>query len=109
LDVAIGITTHNGKALTDFSPSKTWMACWENIDGFGFGTGVVIAPERTKKMFEMKSNSPDENQALLITSTDGNGKVTYYAGYGWEKAGAITTRQQWCEYLSSFAREIPGK
>lgn len=103
LDIAIGITTHDGKAKATFDPKGGWMSCWEKMEGYGLGTGVVIDPARIREMRELKSPKPDESHALLLTHTDASGKVTYDAGYGWEKAKEITTPEQWQAYLTQFA------
>lgn len=103
LEIAVGITTHDGKAQTIFDPQKRWMACWEKIEGYGLGTGVVIDPQRVIEMHEVKGTTPDSSHALLVTRTDAAGKIAHYAGYGWEKAGEIATPEQWEQYLSAFA------
>jgi hypothetical protein len=103
LDIAIGITTHNGKAKATLNPKSGTMACWETIEGFGLGTGVSIAPSKVRAMREVKSDKPDQSHALLLTRTDARGKVSYNAGYGWEKAGEITTPEKWSAYLVQFA------
>jgi hypothetical protein len=106
LDIAIGVTTHDGKAIPTLNQQKGWISCWEKIEGFGLGTGVVMAPSRVVSMRTIKSEKPDESHALLLTRTDSAGKVSYYAGYGWEKAGAITTPQQWQDTLTRFAATV---
>jgi hypothetical protein len=102
LDIAVGITTHNGKAKATLNPRAGTMACWETIEGFGLGTGVSIAPSKVRAMREVKSDKPDQSHALLLTRTDARGKVSYNAGYGWEKAGEITTPEKWSAYLVQF-------
>ncbi len=104
LDIAVGITTHNGKAKATLNPNAGWMACWEKMEGYGLGTGVVIAPSRVREMRDLKSPKPDQSHALLLTHTDAAGRVVYYAGYGWEKAKEITTPEKWQAYLAQFAQ-----
>jgi hypothetical protein len=104
LEIAIGVTTHNGKAAVTLNQAEGWMACWEVIEGHGLGTGVVIAPEKILRMEEVKSDKPDQSHAQLITRTDADGVVRYRAGYGWQKAGVITTPELWQAYLSKAAR-----
>ncbi|BCM92040.1 hypothetical protein IAD21_03919 [Abditibacteriota bacterium] len=103
LDIAIGITTHDGKATATLNLKGGWMACWEKIDGFGLGTGVAIAPQKVVEMYELKSPKKYESHALLITKTDDAGQVTYRAGYGWERAGAIKTTEEWQAFLAQQA------
>lgn len=100
LDIAIGITTHDGAATVTLNLKGGWMACWEKIDGSGLGTGVTIAPAKVVEMEEIKSPKKDISHALLITKTDAEGKVSYHAGYGWEKAGGIKTTEQWQAFLA---------
>ena len=106
LEIAVGITTHDGKAKAVLNPQQRWMACWEMIDGAGVGTGVVMAPPAGIKMHELVDPKPNASHALLVTKTDVAGKVAYYAGYGWEKAGEISTPEKWENYLSAFAASL---
>lgn len=103
LPVAIGLTTHEGKAEVSKNGSIGWMACWESIDGFGIGTGVVIKPDRIEEFHLLESEAKGESHALIITTTDAGGQVEYHAGYGWEKAGEIKSSADWNLYLTQFA------
>jgi len=102
LPIAVGITTHDGKADVLKDVSKGWMACWETIEGFGLGTGVVMDPARIDAFKHLESKKKDRSHALLITNTDEKGQVVYFAGYGWEKAGEIKTPADWTVYLENF-------
>jgi len=42
---------------------------------------------------------------MFVVTTDDDGKFSYYAGYGWEKAKEIVTRQQWQSYIEQFKKE----
>jgi hypothetical protein len=102
LDIGIGITTHAGKATATLNPKEGWMACWEKIGDYGLGTGVVIAPEKVIEMREIKSTDANLAHALFITRTDAAGKSSWSAGYGWERAGAITSSEKWNAYLKAY-------
>lgn len=102
LEIAIGITTHDGKAEPFFSEDEGWMFCWETIDGAGLGTGVAIDPDRVLSMKVVKSGRPDESHIFAMVRTDDEGKVVHNAGYGWERAGAIKTAEDWEGYLRGF-------
>jgi hypothetical protein len=102
LPVAVGITTHKGKAKVSKDVSKGWMACWETIEGSGLGTGVVMDPSRITAFLLPELPENEESHALFITSTDAKGTVTHFAGYGWAKAGEIKTSGDWNNYLGHF-------
>jgi hypothetical protein len=103
LDIAIGITTHEGAARATLNRAQGWMSCWETIEGSGLGTGVVIPPLAITEMREYRTPNSAESHALLLTRTDAGGKVTHFAGFGWAKAGEITTPEKWQDYLAKFA------
>jgi hypothetical protein len=106
LDVAIGITTHEGKAEMTLNAQQSWMACWENIQESGLGTGVAIAPSRLTEMRDFTTPGSNERHALLLTRTDEYGKTVHYAGFGWARAQEITSPEKWHAYLARFAREL---
>lgn len=101
LPIAIGLTTHDGQAAVSQDLAKGWMACWEKIEGYDLGTGVVMDPERIVDYRLVDTLAKDDGHALFITQTDAKGQVEYYAGYGWEKAGEIKTSAEWADYLSA--------
>lgn len=104
LPVAIGVTTHDGKAKATFDQKTGWLSAWEDMDGYGLGTGVFMDPKTivdTVSMFN--KDVPDMSHALYIAHTDSKGKVFYFAGYGWEKANEIKSAADWQAYLTQFA------
>lgn len=101
LPLAVGVATHDSKATVSKDLSAGWMACWETIEDFGLGTGVVLDPARIVKFKSIDTKRKDDGHALFITSTDAAGKLEYLAGYGWAKAGEIKTSADWNAYLNS--------
>jgi hypothetical protein len=106
IEVAIGITTHDGKAKVTLNSQQGWMACWENIQNTGLGTGVVVTTPRLKEMQDFTTPGSVERHALLLVRTDAEGKTTHYAGFGWTKAEEITSPEKWNEYLTRFAANL---
>jgi hypothetical protein len=100
LPVCIGITTHDGKAVASSNPEQGWVACWEEIEGSDLGTGAMMDPEQIVEIKEVKSEEKDQSHIFIITKTNAKGVVDYKAGYGWEKAGVITTTEAWNDYLN---------
>jgi Domain of unknown function (DUF4861) len=105
LDIVIGVATHDGKADAYKNQEKGYLYCWEKIDKHHLGTGIFLAPDYIKEYKLIESKKKDAGHALYVVSTDDEGKVTYYAGYGWEKAKQIVTREQWEDYIINFILE----
>ena len=109
LPVAVGITTHDGKAAALMAPEKGWIACWEKIEGSGLGTGVLLAPGSAVETRELKSPVPDHSHVLILTKTDAAGRVICHAGYGWERAGDIRTVEDWKNALNAYAEALKSQ
>lgn len=103
LPIAVGVTTHDGKATPMDHANSRWVAAWETLDGDGLGTGVLIHPDYPTQTKIISSEKPDVSHALLLTETDAAGKIIYYAGYGWARAGEITSPEAWSTYLNQFS------
>lgn len=102
LPIAIGLVRHHEGDRVTKDLAAGWMAIWETIDGSGLGTGVVIDPARIHD-FRIVTGAGDlDDHALILAETDAGGQLTYYAGYGWERAGAITSEAAWAAYLAGF-------
>ena len=104
LPLAVGLTTHDGKAKASSDAKQGWLACWEEIDGSGLGTGIVMDPSAIAQYKLLKSDTPDEGHALFIANTDGKGQVSWWAGFGWERAGEIKTVGDWKKHLADFSK-----
>lgn len=102
LDIAIGLTTHGGKAKAAFNRTAGSVSCWEDYPDGGLGTGIKLAPGEVAGMFAYQTPGTSEHHALVITRTDSAGRVVHYAGFGWAKAGTITSREKWDDYLAQF-------
>ncbi|WP_286133303.1 DUF4861 family protein [Colwellia sp. UCD-KL20] len=109
LPISVGLTTHDEAAIANWDKLTGTVSTWEVIEGSGLGTGVVLDPKRVDEYKLIPSlGQKDVGHVLAITKTDNKGQVTYYAGYGWEKAKEITTFAQWKQYLKVFYLEESG-
>jgi rhamnogalacturonyl hydrolase YesR len=99
LDLVVGVTTHEGKAEAVADNKLKSIATWETIHDSELGTGVVLEPKYPARFRLLNTGGADGSHAVFITSTGEDGKISYHAGYGWKKAGEITTFDQWQSYL----------
>jgi hypothetical protein len=101
LSIAIGLSTHNGKASIYQDEKIGWIATWEKIAGHHLGTGARVNPDLIDNIIERQSQEKDKSHIWLISHTDEQGQFEYSAGYAWERAGEFDNIQSWKSYLSS--------
>lgn len=106
VEVAIGVTTHDGNALPYLDTNHRWVAAWENMHAAGLGTGVVLADSTYARGLTITSYEKDRSHVILITPTDKKGRITYHGGFAWEKAGEIATASEWRNYIEKFSRNL---
>lgn len=109
LDVAVGVTTHNGKADVSANDYQNIVSTWENIDGSGLGTAVILPYDNAVQFVHLQSDETDRSHGVVVTTTDSDGRLTYYAGFAWQKAGDITSHSEWQDYTKSFLKEKTGQ
>lgn len=102
LKVAVGVTTHDGKTQADVNPNGNIITTWEAIDDSNLGTAVILPRGNQAEFYHQKLAAKDRSHALLITQTNIEGKLTYYAGFAWQKAGEITHYADWKAYTRSY-------
>lgn len=101
IDICIGLTTHDGKADTYSSDKNGWIATWEELADSELGTGVMVKPRKIKAIENVSSEAQYESHIFIIQKTNCFGKLKYKAGYGWKKAGTITSIDEWKAFLNS--------
>lgn len=104
IQVTVGLTTHDEKASASWDADRGWLMAWEKLGEHGLGTAVMVDPARISSVKVINSDGvKDAGHALIILNTDGEGKIEYQAGYGWEAAGIITNANKWADYLNNTA------
>jgi hypothetical protein len=104
-NLTIGVTLHNKTGVVKADTIKGWFSYWESIDDSHIGTGVVVAPKYLQGFEDYRTSKKDLSQLHIITNPIDN-TVVYYAGFGWDKAGIITTGDKWNVYLDQFAQRL---
>ena len=103
--ISPGITLHEQKGNTNTNKKEGWMSYWEPHADSELGMGIVTAPENIVNFDKYITNKTDESN-LFATLSLNNNELTYYAGFGWKKAGEFTSQKEWEAYLSDFAKKL---
>ncbi|WP_034752396.1 DUF4861 family protein [Chryseobacterium daeguense] len=93
----IGISLHKNEGLTKLNDRKGFYLHWEKIDDAYVGEGIVVNPNIVEKSVSFRTEAPDESNLLVITTPQP--KLTYYAGFAWQKSGQVQTMDDWEKML----------
>ncbi|MDH6252512.1 hypothetical protein M2347_002239 [Chryseobacterium sp. H1D6B] len=100
----IGISLHKNEGETKLNDQNGWYLHWEKIDDAYVGEGIVIEPSIVEKSWARKSNVPDQSNVLVVTKPQN--KLTYYAGFAWQKSGQIQNQKDWENLLQRQSQII---
>lgn len=103
---AIGIKMNPGAEEVS-NQSTGILRTWEILRGedgkgnFGnIGCGIVVSPEQILKFAQADGNY------MVISKLPENNRLTYYAGFAWDRSGQVANAQEWDRYLADFAKRI---
>jgi pectinesterase len=101
LTAAVGLKKVRGDQA-DFNAARGALAIWEPMEkNQGMqGIAAIVDPKSFVKQAEDKSNN------LLLLNAGSNNSVNYWAGFAWDKAGKITTADDWKKYVDEFAQGV---
>lgn len=100
----IGITLHKNEGEAKLNDKNGYYFHWEKIDDAFVGEGVVVDPKIVEKSVAFKSETPDQSNLLVVTKPQN--KLTYYAGFAWQKSRQIQTQKDWETLLQKQSQMI---
>ena len=104
-ELSTGLTLHDKKGTVSSNFKEGWLDHWETIDDSEIGTGIVVPSKKLIRIENYLTSKPDLSNHYATVKVEDN-KVIYYAGFGWKKQGAFTTKEAWESYLKEFAQKI---
>jgi hypothetical protein len=96
---AVGLKKAPGEILAA-SPENGWLAKWEPMgktNGWQ-GLAVIVPPDAFAQQAE------DSLNHLVVMKTADASTVTWWAGFCWDRAGLLTTADQWTRHVDEYAR-----
>lgn len=100
---AIGISLHDNKGEVKINKKEGWFRHAEKIDGVFLGEGIVLNPKLVSDAFSNISKEKDQSN-LLVIGKPRNNKLTYYAGFAWQKSGQVIHEADWDTLLQKQAK-----
>jgi hypothetical protein len=102
LAVGVGIAKHPGSAVKVDARAGT-MRVWEPLDGGKAGNlGTAIVLPAGAKLEEHHGDL----EYLIVTPASTSGRLVYYAGSAWDRAGRIRDQGAWGAEVQSLTRRL---
>lgn len=103
--LSAGLTLHKNEGAIGSNEQEGWVSYWEPHEDSELGMGIV-APQGTMVGHEKYLTERKDESNLYAQLKAANGKVVYYAGFGWKKSGQFDTQKSWEAYLSDYSKKI---
>ena len=100
----IGISLHKNEGESKLNDKNGYYLHWEKIDDAFVGEGIVVDPKIVRQSMAFKSETPDQSNLLVVTKPQK--KLTYYAGFAWQKSGQIQTKNDWEAILQKQTKAV---
>jgi hypothetical protein len=101
--ISVGLTLH--KKDGKISASNNWINYWEPFDDSELGQGMVTEDAYFINSEKYVTSKVDQSNHFANLNVI-NGKVIYYAGFGWKKSNQFKTQKEWENYLEDFSKKI---
>jgi hypothetical protein len=103
--IHVGLTLHEKDGEETQNQDSGWVSYWQPHEDSQLGTAIVI-PEGSLISSTLYDTPLKDRSNLFAEVKVNDGMATYYAGFGWEKAGEFTSKTSWNTYLESFSKKI---
>ena len=100
----VGITLHKNEGDAAINKEEGWFRHWETIDSSKVGEGIVLDPTIVQNAIIYKSDAVDQSNLLIITKPQE--KLTYYAGFAWDKSGQVSSLEDWENILKQQSQVL---
>lgn len=104
-ELSVGLTQHEKDGNNSMDEDNGCFSYWQPHGDSELGMGIVVPPEYLTGAAVYQVDEPDQSH-LLVHLKPINGKVVYYAGFGWKKSGLFDDEQAWLDYLQEFAEKL---
>jgi hypothetical protein len=101
LAVAVGLKKVREEQKT-FNAEHGWLASWQAMEkNLGMqGVAVIVNPAEFDQQAEDKQNN------LMVLKAGPGNAVSYWAGFTWDRAGKLTTAEDWKKYVDEFSQGL---
>lgn len=103
--VQVGLTLHEKDGVDTQNKDTGYISYWEPHDDSELGTAIVV-PNNNMISSKLFDTSAKDWSNLYANIKVNEGKVIYYAGFGWKKANEFISKESWNNYLETFTKKV---
>ena len=103
--VSAGLTLHEKDGVVTGDINNGWVSYWEPHGDSELGTAIIASPDYFINFETYDTNQTDLSNAYAELKVN-EGKVIYYAGFGWKESGQFNSKADWETYLNLVAKKI---
>ncbi len=103
--LSVGLTLHEIDGIVNADTNAAYVSYWQPHHDSELGTGIVATKNTMLSYEKFESQEADKSNVYAHLKAI-NGKVIFYAGFGWKESGEFTNRAQWENYLDLYAVKI---
>jgi hypothetical protein len=104
-NLVAGITLHDQRGEVKGNRQEGWFRYWEPMDDSWLGSAIVMDPAVISDFKDYRTTAKDQSH-LFVFGKPVDNKITFYAGYAWQKSGHYKTAAEWENYLSAFTKKL---
>ncbi|MDO5968240.1 DUF4861 family protein [Flavivirga aquimarina] len=103
--ISTGLTLHEKDGEVSGNEKAGWVSYWQPHADSELGT-AIIAPVDYFVNYETYDTEQTDLSNAYANLKVVNGKVIYYAGFGWKESGQFNNKQEWEAYLNTVSKKI---
>jgi Domain of unknown function (DUF4861) len=101
LTAGIGLKTVKGEK-TELNAERGWLVKWEPMEKNAGNQGLAIVFD--PKLFE--KTTEDKLNLLVLQKVPDDDRLSYWAGFYWDKSGQFADYAAWTSYVDQFSRGL---
>lgn len=95
---------HENDGVVNESTELGYVSYWQPHKTSELGTAIIASPNTITGFEKLVSEQKDKSNVCAHLKVQ-NGKVVYYAGFGWKESGHFKSKNEWEAYIVLFAKK----
>ncbi|MCP4977424.1 MAG: DUF4861 domain-containing protein, partial [Maribacter sp.] len=99
------LTLHENDGVVNSNPKQGYISYWQPHKDSELGMAIVSSKGTMFGFEKYITDKIDQSNAYAHLKVE-EGKVVYYAGFGWKESEQYKNKREWEAYLALFVKKI---